>query len=323
MRTASSSSASAAAAAARKAPAEKTVIAAPVALAERAERYQEEKKAKRSKIDEKDQKPVPPKDQAEEKQKKNKKDKSAKKDKKKERQERQKRQEGQEGKEEGKDQTGNNKSDDRSKESEDEDHALGVRVVSCFACGAVPRLAAKFCDECGSRIPQAETDDSAASSCQDVVILGFRRGKADVLKCRDDDWDGLRAAVSCAMAEASLVKVSWRSWWPKMQKAVSMICNDPGAKPCTVETRYNLKSESQIQQHASQLNGQVATAMSRDAHGHTDIMGCTGVSRHVQGWTKVAGVEYIGMSGLTTVSLLGRTNTSCTCVSVHPSHCPL
>ena len=82
MRTASSSSASAAAAAARKAPAEKTVIAAPVALAERAERYQEEKKAKRSKIDEKDQKQVPPKDQAEEKQKKNKKDKSAKKDKK-------------------------------------------------------------------------------------------------------------------------------------------------------------------------------------------------------------------------------------------------
>ena len=110
---------------------------------------------------------------------------------------------------------------------------------------------------------------------------------------------------------------------PKVQKAVSMICNDPGAKPCTVETRYNLKSESQIQQHASQLNGQVATAMSRDAHGHMDIMGCTGVSRHVQGWTKLAGVEYNGMSGLTTVSLLGRTNTSCTCVSVHPSHCPL
>ena len=76
-------------------------------------------------------------------------------------------------------------------------------------------------------------------------------------------------------------------------------------------------------QHASQLDGQVATAMSRDAHGHMDIMGCTGVSRHVQGWTKLAGVEYNGMSGLTTVSLLGRTNTSCTCVSVHPSHCPL
>ena len=35
---------------------------------------------------------------------------------------------------------------------------------------------------------------------------------------------------------------------PKVQKAVSMICKDPGAKLCTVEMRYNLKSESQIQQ---------------------------------------------------------------------------
>ena len=38
------------------------------------------------------------------------------------------------------------------------------------------------------------------------------------------------------------------AWHQKCKKAVSMICKDPGAKLCTVETHYNLKSESQIQQ---------------------------------------------------------------------------
>ena len=79
----------------------------------------------------------------------------------------------------------------------------------CAACKTLPsRAEAKLSDECGDRFALSEAEGQARSrsSCRPLVIQCFTVDCDVQLRFHEDDWDGLRAAVTAACARASAVK---------------------------------------------------------------------------------------------------------------------
>ena len=83
----------------------------------------------------------------------------------------------------------------------DDVHSTTTSISSCSVCGTARfRSAAKFCDECGNGFaPEVERHSRSRSPLRDVVIEGWRMGSGEVLRCSEDDWDGLRASIITAM----------------------------------------------------------------------------------------------------------------------------